>query len=154
MYLWGLEIHILRERGENQKAEEIVALMARYLHSSPTTKEQEMARRRRFTYEFVCNDEKIAAADSVDSANSYRLSSLHSMLGRRYSGLYPNLLEARVEAKAEEYIKALKESYNAAEEYEKTAEQMYRSLKKATQMPVVHFTPEEKVTGLQERFGR
>lgn len=148
LYLWGLEIHILRERGENQKAEEIVALMDQYLHSSPATKEQEMARRRRFTYEFVCNGEKIAAADSVDSANSYRLSSLYSMLGRRYSGLYPNLLEARVEAKAEEYIKALKESYNAAEEYEKTAEQMYRSLKKATQTPVVYFTPEEKKAGL------
>lgn len=148
--IWGLEVHILRERNENEKADEIVAVIDKYLRSSPLSDEQERARRERITYDFLCNDDRIANTDSKEYANSCRISSICGMLGRLYTGLYPNLMkeQSRIEAKVEAYAAELKAAYNVSEEYEKTAEKMVQCLKKATQKPIVHFSLENKKTKL------
>lgn len=52
------EVHILKERGEFEKAGAIVAVMDQYLKSSPLTDAQELTRRQRFTYDYICNDAK------------------------------------------------------------------------------------------------
>lgn len=144
--IWGLEVHILQQRNDKEKADEIIDVIDKYLRSSPLTDEQEEARRLRITYDFCCNDDRIASTQSKEYANQYRLSSICQMIGRLYTGLYPNLTKEheRIEAKVEEYATELKSAYDVAGMYEKTAEKMVQSLKKATQTPIIHFTLEQK----------
>lgn len=146
--IWGLEVHILQQRNEKEKADEIIAVIDKYLRSSPLTDEQEEERRLRITYDFCCNDDRIALAQSKEYANQCRISSICQMLGRLYTGLYPNLIkeQARIEAKVEEYSAELKNAYDVAGIYEKTAEKMVQCLKKTTQTPIIYFTLEQKKT--------
>lgn len=148
--IWGLEVHILQQRGEQEKADQIIDVIDKYLKSSPLTEAQEQARRMRFDYKYALNEERIAKADSIDRANGSRIVALKTMLGRMYTGLFPNLTaeKERIEKKAEEYMAAMRESYNAAAEYDKLAEQMYKNLKKATQVSFIHFSLENKKPGI------
>lgn len=148
--IWGLEVHILRQRKEDEKANDIIATIDKYLRSSPLTDAQEEARRLRIDYDFLCNDDRIASTDSKEYVNNCRMNSICGMLGRMYTGLYPNLTkeQERIEAKVDEYIKELKASDDVSEEFDKSAEKMYKCLKKATQMPIVHFSLENKKTKL------
>lgn len=146
--IWGLEVHILQQRNEKEKAEELITVIDKYSRSSSLTDEQEEARRLRITYGFCCREDLIMSSQSKEYANSCRLHAICCLMGNLYTGLYPNLIreQARIEAKVEEYAAELKAAYDVSEACEKTAEKMYQCLKKATQTPMVYFTLEQKKT--------
>ena len=118
--MWGLEIRILREQGEENKALEIAhAIDEQYLAPTPLvdTREKKAAhekkRRSRFTYESVINGEKIEPhlqSGNLNMANGWRFTSLLSMIGNTETGLFPLLAERKhdIELKIQEYISELK----------------------------------------------
>lgn len=116
LWVWGLEVYILKGKGETEKAEERIRLMDKYMSypklsdGSELPKQQEIQRRNRFTYEYVANTEKIETAYSKSSANEYRFISLFNMIGYTYTGLFPNLLkdEEKISMLIDEYITILR----------------------------------------------
>ena len=103
--LWGLEIRILRERGQNNEAQSLAQTIEEH-YLTPTkhlqTPEEintfEMKRRSRFTYEDAIQQTKIEDAlqdNNVKSANEWRFIALLGMIGNTETGLYPNLNDAK-----------------------------------------------------------
>ena len=119
--MWGLEIRILRERGDNAHANEVAAtmdgqlLMPTLLKDTPEKKAAHEAKRRaRFTYESVTRQDSIqphVEAGNQTRANAWRLVALLGMIGDTETGLYPNLNERKedIEVKIAEYIGELRQ---------------------------------------------
>jgi len=118
---WGLEIRILRARGDDASADTIAAAIDNhYLTPTPLidTPEKKTAheakRRARFTYESVTRQDSIQPhvdAGNKTRANAWRLVALLGMIGNTETGLFPHLNErkADIEAKTAEYIAELKQ---------------------------------------------
>lgn len=116
LYVWGLEVYILKKKGEIEKAEERIRLMDKYMSypelpdGSKRPDQLEIQRRNRFTYEYVSNTNEIETAYSKSLANEYRFTSLFQMIGYTYTGLFPNLLkdEEKISKLIDEYIAIIK----------------------------------------------
>ena len=95
MYMWGLEVHILKSRGNYEKANAIITKMDTLWLSPPTlphrTYEQELARRELFTLAYCSNADKIEQACSEVDANEWRFIALFKLIGYYSTGLFPNL---------------------------------------------------------------
>lgn len=112
LYIWGLEVYLQKNAGNEKIAYEIINLMDIYWSSSPLSKEAEAKRRSSFTYESVCYKEKIESATTTRYANSLRFIALFRMIGYTYTNLYPNLQKDidKIIFKTKEYVEMLKES--------------------------------------------
>lgn len=110
LFMWGLEVCILKKNGKNKEANERINIMDKYMSSSPLTGQAEIDRRNRFTYDFVANEDNIKTSYSNSLANEYRLTALYQLIGYTYTGLFPNLLKEKekVESTIENYISILK----------------------------------------------
>jgi hypothetical protein len=115
----GLEIRILRSRGEGARADLIAKQIDTQLLTPtkliPTEEgraKKEGKRRLRFTYENAIRKEEIENHVNEGNkirANAWRLVALLGMIGDTETGLYPLLNEARadIEEKIQEYISEL-----------------------------------------------
>lgn len=115
--MWGLEIRILKERGRNEEADEIVRTMESY-HMVPLKDSSyemqakfEMIRRNDYTYteyeDIITEAEKHSKVDARD----YRMSALWDYIGNGATGLYPRFNEnaERAEQAIQRYIAELRE---------------------------------------------
>lgn len=111
LFIWGLEVHILKERAQIEKANDRIKRMDELWTFSAKSTEQEARRRSRFTISECTYEEKIANATSVSSADSWRFLSLFRLIGYGATGLFPCLQKekAAVDELAKEYIGKLKE---------------------------------------------
>lgn len=95
MFIWGLEVHILKKRGHEDLANRIIekmdALWLTSLGGAQRTYEQEMARRERFDLAFCSHSEEIEHSYSPSLANGYRFTALFKLVGYTATDLYPNL---------------------------------------------------------------
>lgn len=114
MYMWGLEVHILKQRNNKEKANEIIQQMDELWKFPPTLPvkepEHEIERRNRFTVQFSSREQEIANASSVARADAWRFVALFYLIGYGATGLFPNLNKEIefVDTLAEEYIQKLK----------------------------------------------
>ena len=114
MYMWGLEVHILKQNNNKEKANEIIQQMDE-LWKFPRTlplkaSEHEIERRNRFTVSFCSREKEIANASSEARANAWRFVALFHIIGYGATELFPNLNKEKelIDALAEEYIQKLK----------------------------------------------
>lgn len=114
MYMWGLEIHILKQSNNKKKADEIIQQMDNLLKFPPTlpakVPEHEIERRNKFTVSFCSREKEIANASSDVRADSWRFVALFHLIGYGATGLFSNLNIEKdfVDALADEYIQKLK----------------------------------------------
>ena len=114
MYMWGLEVHILKQSNNKEKANEIIQQMDNIWKFPPTlpvkVSEHEIDRRNRFTVPFCSREKEIANASSETRADAWRFVALFFLIGYGSTGLFPNLNKEKefVDALAEEYIQKLK----------------------------------------------
>ena len=114
MYMWGLEVHILKQSNNMEKANEIIQKMDKIWKFPPTlpvkVTEHEIERRNRFTVSFCSREKEIANASSETRADAWRFVALFSLIGYGSTGLFPNLNKEKesVDALVEEYIQRLK----------------------------------------------
>ena len=116
--MWGLEIRILREKGENEKAESISKTISEHhkipLQSSKETQEhcdkREAARRENFTFADTSKQEKVNNAGDDRRTNDWRFIALLGLIGYTETGLYPHLSKDRkiIEQTISEYISKLR----------------------------------------------
>lgn len=120
--MWGLEIRILRERGDNYAADKVVNIINEHLltpndiYDTPEKMAaKEKVLRASFTYEDIICQKKIRqSVESGDKigANSWRFIALFGMIGDTETGFYPNLNKHKddIEEKINEYIAELKQT--------------------------------------------
>ena len=114
MYMWGLEVHILKQSNNKEKANEIIKQMDNIWMVPPTlpvkVPEHEIERRNRFTVQFCSREKEIANASSEVRADAWRFVALFCLIGYGATGLFPNLNKEKelVDTLAEEYIQKLK----------------------------------------------
>ena len=117
--IWGLEIRILKERGQQEQADELIAKIDEYYllpaNKGETREEKEAAEQARrgrelFSYPVCANQAAIEAEESKAWANKMRLTALYRMIGDGATGLYPlmNRDMELIEGKIQEYIEVLK----------------------------------------------
>lgn len=106
LYIWGLEVYLLKSGGNEKAAEAIIHTMDKYWSSSPLSKEAEEQRRNSFTYEVVSYAKEIDGATTLRHADSLRFTALFRMIGYTYTELYPKLQEEIdiIQCKTKEYI--------------------------------------------------
>lgn len=111
-FMWGLEIYLLKKKGLYEKANEIISIMDKYLYSSSLSREAEIERRNRFTFDYVAYINKIDNAYSNVLANEFRMSALYRLIGYTYTGLFPNLVKDKdkIEDTIKEYISILEKT--------------------------------------------
>lgn len=121
-HMWGLEIRILRERGDKSGAVKVANIInEQHLCPSPMfdTPEKiakhEKIRRANFTYEDVIEQKKIRQCvedGDKTGANSWKFIALLGMIEYAETGFYPKLNERKeeIEQKINEYIAELKKT--------------------------------------------
>lgn len=121
LYIWGLEVFILKNRGQDIEASKrILAMDAIWMTHIPGSAfppekhmQFEIARRGRFTYPEILHSEDIADASSVRSANEWRFCALFKMIGYGSTNLFPDLVKHwdPLEEHICSYISVLKDTY-------------------------------------------
>ena len=116
--MWGLEIRILREKEENEKAVTIAQTISEHYkiphQSSKETQEhcdkREAARKESFTFADTSKQEKVNNASDSRRANDWRFIALLGLIGHTETCLYPHLNKDReiIEQTIYEYITELR----------------------------------------------
>ena len=111
LYIWGLEVHILKRNNCFDKAHERIKKMDDIWLLPPQKYEHEMTRRNRVTISECSRENEISNANSAALADKWRFIALFKLIGYGATGLFPNLnnQQSAVDELAEKYIQMLKE---------------------------------------------
>jgi hypothetical protein len=116
--IWGLEIRILRQEGNNKLADDIAEKMDKQL-KMPTEIEtpekaeiRENRRRKRIDIKIESNETEIAEClrgNDIKTANEYRFVGIMGLIGTMETGFFPELNKNRekIEEIIKEYVKEI-----------------------------------------------
>ena len=109
LYIWGLEVHILKKKTCFDKADERIKKMDEIWLMPPQKIEHEIARRNGVTISHCSREKEIATATSADK---WRFIALFKLIGYGATGLFPDLnnQQSVVDELVEEYIQILKQT--------------------------------------------
>ena len=108
LYIWGLEVHILKQKNCFDKANERIKKMDEIWLMPPQKSEHERARRNGVTISHCSREKEIATTTSADK---WRFIALFKLIGYGSTGLFPNLnnQQSVVDELVKEYIQILKQ---------------------------------------------
>lgn len=90
MYMWGLEVHMCKQRNDDVKAEGIIQKMDNLWMFPPTlpyqNPEYEIERRNGFTVAICSSEKEILSASSKASADAWRFNALFKLIGYGSTG--------------------------------------------------------------------
>jgi hypothetical protein len=116
--IWGLEIRILRQEGNNKLAGEIAEKMDKQLKMPAKIETPEKAeirenkRRERIDIKFESNETEIAEClkeNDIKTANEYRFAGIIGLIGAMETGFFPKLNNNRekIEGIIKDYVKEI-----------------------------------------------
>lgn len=109
MYIWGLEVHILKNDDRLDEAKSRIDKMNAIWMLEPMGKFEE-ERRNRFTLSVCSREKEIINATSETSANKWKFLALFHLIGYGSTGLFPDLEKNKsiVQERMDGYIQTLK----------------------------------------------